>query len=237
MEPEYTIIEERINRLTHGIGAMLSVAGLVVLVLSAAIYGNAWHIVSFSVFGSTLIILYTASTLYHSITRPTVKKVFWVIDHSAIFILIAGTYTPFMLVGLRGNWGWSIFGIIWVCAILGVILKVLYIGRFEKISVAVYIIMGWLCIVAFKEIVANVSFLSIILLIAGGLSYTLGVFFCLAKTPIQSCPLAFVCVRRKCFSLLCCFIYVVGNLKEVFVMDNTNINLYSLSIPSLFFFA
>lgn len=184
MEPEYTIIEERINGLTHGFGAVLSVAGLVVLVVCATIYGNAWHIVSFSVFGSTLIILYTASTLYHSITHPTAKKVFWILDHSAIFILIAGTYTPFMLVSLRGGCGWSIFGVIWACAILGIILKVFYIGRFEKISVAVYIIMGWLCIVAFKEIVANVSFLSIILLIAGGLSYTLGViFFAWQKLP------------------------------------------------------
>jgi len=177
MEPEYTIVEERINGLTHGFGAALSVVGLVVLVVCATIYGNAWHIVSFSVFGSTLIILYTASTLYHSITHPTAKKVFWILDHSAIFTLIAGTYTPFMLVSLRGSCGWSIFGVIWACAILGIILKVFYIGRFEKISVAVYIIMGWLCIVAFKEIVANVSFLSIILLIAGGLSYTLGVIF------------------------------------------------------------
>ena len=184
MEPEYTIVEERINWMTHGIGTVLSIAGLVVLIVCAAIYGNAWHIVSFSIFGSALIILYTASMLYHSVTRPTAKRVFWILDHSAIFILIAGTYTPFMLVSLRGGWGWSIFGIIWACAILGIILKVFYIGRFEKISVAVYLIMGWLCVIAFKEIISNVSFLSIILLVIGGLSYTLGViFFAWQKLP------------------------------------------------------
>jgi hemolysin III len=184
MEPEYTIVEEWINGLTHGIGAVLSVAGLVVLVVCAVIYGNAWHVVSFSIFGSTLIILYTASTLYHSVTHTTAKRVFWTLDHSAIFILIAGTYTPFMLVNLRGGWGWSIFGIIWACAILGIILKIFYIGKFEKISVAVYVMMGWLGIVAFKEIVTNVSLLSIVLLVIGGLSYTLGViFFAWEKLP------------------------------------------------------
>ena len=184
MEPEYTIIEERINGLTHGVGAVLSVAGLVVLVVYAAIYGNAWHIVSFSIFGIALIILYTASTLYHSVTHAAAKRVFWILDHSAIFILIAGTYTPFTLVSLREGWGWSLFGVVWVCAILGIILKIFYIGRFEKISVAVYVIMGWLCVMAFKEIVANVSSLSIMLLIIGGLSYTLGViFFAWQKLP------------------------------------------------------
>jgi hemolysin III len=184
MEPEHTIVEERINGLTHGIGVVLSVVGLVVLVVCATIYGNAWHVVSFSIFGSSLIILYTASTLYHSVKHTTAKRVFWILDHSAIFILIAGTYTPFMLVSLRGGWGWSIFGVIWACAILGIILKVYYIGRFEKISVVVYVIMGWLCVVAFKEIIANVSSLSIILLIIGGLSYTFGViFFAWQKLP------------------------------------------------------
>ena len=137
MESEYNILEERINGLTHGIGTVLSIAGLVVLVVYAVIYGNAWHIVSFSIFGSSLIILYTASTLYHSIKHTTAKRVFWILDHSAIFILIAGTYTPFMLTSLRGGWGWSIFGVIWACAISGIILKVFYIGRFKKISVAV----------------------------------------------------------------------------------------------------
>ena len=186
MEPEYTIIEERINRLTHGVGAVLSVAGLVVLVVYSGIYGNAWHVVSFSIFGSALVILYAASTLYHSVTQAAAKRVFWILDHSAIFILIAGTYTPFTLVSLRGGWGWSLFGVVWACAVLGIILKIFYIGRFEKISVAVYVIMGWLCVMAFKEIVATVSLLSIVLLILGGLSYTLGVvFFAWQKLPFN----------------------------------------------------
>ena len=186
MESEYTIVEERINGLTHGVGAVLSVVGLVVLVVCAGIYGTAWHVVSFSIFGCALIILYTASTPYHSVTHAAAKRVFWILDHSAIFILIAGTYTPFTLVSLRGGWGWSLFGVVWACAVLGIILKVFYIGRFEKMSVAVYVIMGWLCVIAFKEIVATVSLLSIVLLILGGLSYTLGVvFFACQKLPFN----------------------------------------------------
>lgn len=184
MDHEYTIVEERINCLTHGIGAILSIVGLVVLIVSAAVYGNIWHIVSFSIFGSTLVILYTASTFYHGVNGSKYKRVLQILDHSAIFILIAGTYTPFMLVSLRGPWGWSLFGVIWASAVLGIILKTFYIGRFKKISVAIYVTMGWLCIIAVKQIIVNVSWLSIILLFTGGLSYTLGViFFAWKKLP------------------------------------------------------
>jgi hemolysin III len=184
MKALYTTAEERINWLTHGIGIILSIVGLVVLTVCAPIYGDVWHIVSFSIFGSTLIILYTASTFYHSVTDITNKRKLRVLDHSAIFILIAGTYTPFVLVSLRGVWGWSIFGIIWASAIFGIILKTFYTGRFNKMSIAVYVMMGWLCIIALKEIIANVSWLSIILLFIGGLFYTLGViFFAWQKLP------------------------------------------------------
>ena len=177
MKSQYTTTEERINWLIHGIGTILSIVGLAVLVVFATIYGNVWHIVSFSIFGSTLIILYTASTLYHSITHDTAKKVFWILDHSAIFILIAGTYTPFTLVSLRGGLGWTIFGVIWALSILGIILKTFYIGKFKTISVVIYVIMGWFCIIALKGIIANVSLFSIALLFLGGLTYTLGVIF------------------------------------------------------------
>jgi len=177
MNSDYTKTEELISWLVHGAGTLLSVGGLVVLVVFAAIYGSVWHIVSFSIFGSSMIILYTASTLYHSLTNQSAKRVFWILDHSAIYILIAGTYTPFLLTNLRGVWGWTIFGVIWLCAILGIVLKSLYIGRFTKISVMVYVTMGWLCLIAFKAVFAEVSLLSIIFLIAGGLCYTLGVVF------------------------------------------------------------
>ena len=172
-----TMGEAIANSISHGIGMLLSIAGLVVLVVWAAGSGNGWHLVSFSIFGGTLVLLYLASTLYHSLPMPRVKQAFKIIDHSAIFLLIAGTYTPFMLVHLRGPWGWSILGIIWALAILGILMKVFYISKFRKISVALYVFMGWLGIIAFKEMFAQVPFLSLTLLVSGGLSYTLGLAF------------------------------------------------------------
>ncbi len=173
----YSVGEEIANSISHGIGTGLSIIGLVVLVIYAVAHGNTWHIVSFSIFGSTLIMLYLASTLYHSLPMPGVKKTFQLLDHAAIFLLIAGTYTPFMLGSVRGAMGWSIFGIIWTLAIGGIILKVLYLPRFEKSAVALYILMGWLCVIAMKDIVASIPGLSLGLLVLGGLSYTIGIVF------------------------------------------------------------
>ena len=173
----YTPAEEIVNSLSHGLGALLSVAGLVVLIIFASMYGDNWHIVSFSIYGSTLIVLYASSTLYHSIPRPTVKKVLMKLDHSAIFLLIAGTYTPFVLVSLRGAWGWSLFGIVWALAIAGITLKSITIVRFRKLSVVIYLFMGWLGLVAIKEIVTAVPLESFTLLLIGGFSYTIGVIF------------------------------------------------------------
>jgi hemolysin III len=169
--------EEIANSLTHGFGTLMSIAGLVVMVVLAVYHGDGWQIVSFSIFGSTLILLYLASTLYHSISHPTVKKFLKVFDHSAIYLLIAGTYTPFVLVTLRGVWGWSIFGVIWGLAIAGILLKCVFVGRFHNLSIAIYIFMGWFCLVASKQLIANLMPFSLILLIFGGLSYTLGVIF------------------------------------------------------------
>ena len=177
LESYYTTGEELANSLTHGAGVFLSMAGAAILVVFAALYGTAWHIVSFSIFGASLLLLYTISALYHSARRPAVKKILQCLDHSAIFLLIAGTYTPFVLVSLRDGWGWSIFGIIWACAAVGVGLKSVLTGRFENLSTAVYIIMGWLCLVALREIVIHVPPFSIALLLAGGLFYTFGVIF------------------------------------------------------------
>jgi len=165
------------NSVTHGLGALLGIAGLVVLIVHAARAGSAWHVVSFSIFGSTLMLLYFASTLYHSITNPTGKYVFKILDHAAIFLFIAGSYTPFMLTTLRGAWGWSIFGVIWGSAILGILLKCLCIGKFRKLSVALYIVMGWFCLIVFKELMTRLPPLSLIFLVLGGLSYTFGVIF------------------------------------------------------------
>lgn len=178
---QYTLGEEIANGITHGIGVLLSIAGLVLLIIFATMHGNAWHIVSFSIFGSTLIVLYLASTLYHSLPKPSVKMIFKRIDHSAIFLLIAGTYTPFTLIHLRGAWGWTIFGIIWSLAIAGIILKIFTVTRYRKLSLILYISMGWLCVIAFNEMINKIPSLSLTLLIIGGMIYTLGVGFYIWK--------------------------------------------------------
>ncbi|HJW90559.1 MAG TPA: hemolysin III family protein, partial [Anaerolineales bacterium] len=153
----FTLGEEIAHSITHGIGAGLSIAGLTLLVALAVLYGNVYQIVSFSVYGSTLILLYLASTLYHGFQNPRLKRVFKIFDHASIYLLIAGTYTPFLLVGLRGSWGWTFLIIIWGLAILGVSFKALFIDRFHKLSVLAYILMGWLSVVMIKELLINIS--------------------------------------------------------------------------------
>jgi hemolysin III len=169
--------EEIINALTHGLGTVLSVAALVVLITLAVVHGTPWHVASFSLFGATLVILYAASTLYHVLPAGPAKCFFRVLDHAAIYLLIAGTYTPFLLVNLRGAWGWSLFGVVWACAVLGIILKGVCFAGFEKASIAVYVGMGWLSLVAVKQIVTHVPGVGVWLLLGGGLAYTLGVVF------------------------------------------------------------
>ncbi len=173
----YSVGEEIANSIIHGVGAGLSIAGLTILVVLGALYGNAWHIVSFSIYGSALILLYLASTLYHSFQKPKIKRVFKILDHVAIFVLIAGTYTPFMLVNLRGPWGWSLFGIIWGLAIMGIIFKLFFIDRFERFSLLIYLLMGWLCIIATRQMLMEIPTGGLLWLISGGLLYTSGVLF------------------------------------------------------------
>lgn len=174
---EYSLEEEIANSITHGIGAGLSVAGLTLLVVLAAIYGDVWRVVSFSIYGSTLVILYLASTLYHSFQKPRVKRVLRVLDHASIYLLIAGSYTPFLLVSIRGVWGWTLFGVVWGLALMGVAFKVFFIGRYEVLATAAYVLMGWLCVIAFQEMLAKVPPGGVTLLIIGGVVYTAGVIF------------------------------------------------------------
>lgn len=173
----YSLHEEIANSIIHGIGAGLSIAGLTILVVLGALYGNVWHIVSFSIYGSALILLYLASTLYHSFKKQKIKRVFRILDHAAIFVLIAGTYTPFMLVNLRGPWGWSLLGIIWGLAIMGVIFKLFFTERFERLSLLIYLLMGWLCLIAARQMLVEIPTGGLLWLISGGLLYTLGVLF------------------------------------------------------------
>ena len=177
-------LEEVANSLTHGLGLCLSIAGLVMLVVLAAQRGTAWHIVACSVYGASLVLVYTASTLYHAIRHPRIKNVFRVFDHSAIFLLIAGTYTPFALVTLRGGWGWSLLGTVWGLAILGIIFKAIWNDGFHAGFVGLYILMGWLAIIAVRPLFAALSWSGMSWLLAGGVLYTLGVpFYASRKLP------------------------------------------------------
>ncbi len=173
--------EEFANSVTHGVGLGLSLAGLVVLIILTALRGTAWHVVSCSIYGSTLVILYAASTLYHSIQSPRAKRVLRIIDHGAIYLLIAGTYTPFTLVNLRGGLGWTLFGVVWGLAALGIVFKIFHVDRFPIASTLVYLSMGWLVVIAWKPMVALIPVGGIALIAAGGLAYTLGVVFFAAK--------------------------------------------------------
>ena len=179
---KYTRGEEIVNSVTHGIGTVLSITGLVILVVMASLGGDAMRIVSFSIYGSTLILLYLASTLYHSCSGARLKKILRVIDHSNIFLLIAGTYTPFMLVSVRGGWGWSIFGIIWGLALAGIILNIFFFGKARKLSLAAYVLMGWLCLIALRKMLAAIAPAGMVWLAAGGLFYTIGVVFYVWKS-------------------------------------------------------
>ncbi len=174
---QHLVSEELANSLTHGIGIYLGVAGLALLVVFASLYGNAWHIVSCSIYGSTLVLLYTASTLYHSFRHPRAKHLFRIFDHTSIYLLIAGTYTPFTLVPLRGAWGWSLFGVVWGLALCGIITKVFFIHRFEILSTLLYLFMGWLVVIASKPMLQKIPTWGIAWLVIGGLSYTIGVIF------------------------------------------------------------
>ena len=177
----YTPREELANAVTHGIGLALSVVGLVLMVVVAAIEGTAWHVTSVAIFGTALVLLYTSSTLYHSVRRADRKRVLRKFDHAAIFLLIAGTYTPFLLVSLRGPWGWSLFGVIWGLAVAGITLKFWFAGRFRVISTMIYLAMGWLVVLAVKPMLAAVGADGLGLLLGGGLCYTLGAGFYLWK--------------------------------------------------------
>ncbi|HPA79291.1 MAG TPA: hemolysin III family protein [Thermoanaerobaculales bacterium] len=169
--------EEIASAVTHGLGAAASVAGLAVLVTAAALRGDAWHVVSVSIFGATLVLLYAASTLYHGLPLGRAKAVFRVLDHSAIYLLIAGTYTPFALVSLRGPWGWSLFGVIWGCAVAGIVLRTTFGVRWRVALVVLYVAMGWAGVVAVRPMIAAMPAPGIALVATGGLAYTSGIAF------------------------------------------------------------
>lgn len=174
---ELTVGEEIFNSITHGIGALLSIAALVILIVFSVARGDVWHVTSFTIYGSSLVLLYLASTLYHSFTKEKIKNLFARFDHAAIFLLIAGTYTPFLLTSMRGVVGWTMFGIIWGTALTGVVIRSIYLNRFKKFMVALYLVMGWMFVFAAKTMFSHLSGFTIVLLFLGGISYSVGVFF------------------------------------------------------------
>jgi hemolysin III len=175
--PRYTFGEEIANSITSGVGIVLAIAGLAVLTAFSALKGDAWHIVSCSIFGAALVLAYTSSTLYHSIQTERVKRVLRALDHSSIFLLIAGTYTPFLLVNLRGPWGWSLFAVIWSLAVAGIVLRLALRGRLHWLVVSLYVAMGWVVVIAIKPLLEHLDRGGLLLLAAGGVAYTGGIVF------------------------------------------------------------
>ena len=183
MDPSDDPRWELANALTHGAGAVAALAGGAVLIAFAVAYGDVMKVVTSAVFAATLVLLYTASTLYHAVRSPTLKARLQVFDHCAIYLLIAGTYTPFALVGLRGGWGWSLFGVAWGLAVAGVIFKLFFTGRFPRVSTAIYLGMGWMVVVAAVPMLERLSVATLAWMMAGGLAYTGGTVFYHSRRP------------------------------------------------------
>jgi hemolysin III len=205
----FTFGEEIAHSITHGVAAVLSIAGMTVLLFLAVTHGNIYQIVGFSIYGTTLFILYMASTLYHGFQHPRLKRIFKIFDHASIYLLIAGTYTPFILVSLRGRLGWTVLSVIWAIAILGVGFKALFIERFQKLSVVGYVLMGWLCIVLIREMLVNIPPGGLILVAAGGAAYMIGVvFYALQKIPYMHVVWHFFVLGGSIFHYFAVLLYL-----------------------------
>ena len=170
-------MEEKLNALTHGFGTVLAIAGLVVLLMSSRLHDDIWHLVSSSIYGTSLVLLFLASTLYHSFRNERIKYIFKILDHTAIYLLIAGTYTPFALVLFRGSLGWTVFGVVWGLALIGAVFKIFFVRRFKTLSTVCYLIMGWLIVIFIKPLIAALPPGGLYWLIGGGLFYTVGALF------------------------------------------------------------
>jgi hemolysin III len=206
----YSAAEEIANSVTHGVGALLAVAGLAVMTAFAVLHGDGRHVTACSVFGATLILQYVTSTLYHSIPLPGAKPVLRALDHSAIFLLIAGTYTPFTLISLRGPWGWSLFGIIWGLAVAGILLRAVFPRRTNRLATAVYLAMGWAVVVAIKPMLASVPAGGMLLLLIGGLAYTLGaVFYLWNRLPFNHAVWHLFVLAGSAFHFFAVLLYVI----------------------------
>ncbi len=207
---QYSKTEEIANWITHAVALLLSITALVLMVVYSARYGDAYHVVSSAVFGSTLILLYSASTLYHLVPVSRAKKIFQKLDHAMIYLLIAGTYTPYTLVNLRGPWGWSIFGVVWGVALTGLLLELIMKKRLGWLSVSLYLCLGWLIVIAVKPLMVNLGGGGMVLLVAGGLFYSLGVIFYLwNRLPFQHAIWHVFVIAGSLCHFFSIFLYVV----------------------------
>ncbi|MCR8846854.1 hemolysin III family protein [Rossellomorea sp. SC111] len=201
--------EEVANAITHGIGLILSIPALVMLIIFAVHEGSAWHIVSFSIYGASMILLYLFSTLLHSFKPSKVKNLFAILDHSAIYVLIAGTYTPFMLVSVRGALGWTLFGIVWGLAIVGIVFKCYFVQRYQVVSTLFYLVMGWLVIIAIKPLYASLTGAGFGLLFTGGIMYSVGaIFYVWNKLPYNHAIWHLFVLAGSGFMYFCILFYV-----------------------------
>lgn len=169
--------EEIANSITHGVGLIASIAGLVLLVVFSSRNGTAWHVVSTAIYGASLVAVYLTSTLYHSFHFPRVKRILRIFDHAAIYLLIAGTYTPFTLVSIRGAWGWTLFGVVWFLTVVGLLFKTFLREGYTTVSVALYVGMGWLALAGIRPLLAALQWRGLSWVVAGGLFYTVGLIF------------------------------------------------------------
>ena len=170
----YSPAEEKVNVVSHAIGLILSIIALILLIIKALQYGNGWHLISYGIYGMSLIMLYSASTIYHITQEPALRKKYKIFDHAAIYLLIAGTYTPYTLVTLSGKIGWILFAISWGLAVFGMTLKLFFTGRFTLVSTLAYVVMGWLIVFAYEPLKNSLSTDGLFWLLAGGVSYTVG---------------------------------------------------------------
>ena len=207
---EYSSVEERLNVLSHAFGALLAAIGTILLLVKAVSFGSIVHIVSFGVYGASMVILYAASSLYHSATTPVARRRLKVFDHAAIYVLIAGSYTPFTLVVLEGWVGWTLFGIVWGMALAGVILKIFFTGRYDKISTAIYVLMGWLIVFAIKPLSEGLPEAGIQWLVAGGISYTVGaLLYSVKRLPLNHALFHVFVVLGTVFQFITVYEYIL----------------------------
>jgi len=206
----YSEQEELANRLTHGFGALVSVIGFVILMVAATRTSDPWRITSSAIYGTGLVTFYTLSTLYHTVRTPGVRYVFRILDHASIFLMIAGTYTPFTLVSLNGAWGWSLFGTVWGLALAGMVFKAFMPHRLRIVAPLLYIGLGWLVIVAIKPLLAAVPLPGVLWLVAGGVAYTLGVlFYAIDRIPYNHAIWHLFVLAGSFFHYLAILFYVI----------------------------